>query len=204
MSQFNQYSRQSLAHITYATGIVRALFVGGPQEVMDEAGRPVSTAIFKSRVEGPVMVRRLNLDGDRQADLKAHGGPDKAVYCYPAEHYEAWQSELGRELDYGTFGENLTVTGLLEDTLHVDDVIVVGDAVLQVSQPRFPCYKLGIKMGDQGIVKRFQQSGRSGFYCRVLEEGLIEPGQTMDVVERSMSEPTVVDIVTARNKQDGI
>ena len=204
MSQSHQFHRQSLAHITYATGIIRAIFVGKPQEVLDEAGRPVSTAIFKSRIEGPVMVRQLNLDGDGQADLKAHGGVDKAVYCYPAEHYEAWQSELGRELEYGTFGENLTVTGLLEDTLRIDDIIVVGDAVLQVSQPRFPCYKLGIKMGDQGIVKRFQQSGRSGFYCRVLEEGVIDAGQTMDVVERNASLPTVVSVVTERNKQDGI
>ena len=150
------------------------------------------------------MVRRLNLDGDRQADLSVHGGPDKAVYCYPAEHYEAWQSELGRELDYGTFGENLTVSGLLEDNLHIDDVLTVGDAVLQVSQPRFPCFKLGIKLGDPLMVRRFQESGRSGFYCRVLEEGLIEAGQTIEVIERGVSKPTVVRVVTDKNRQDGV
>ncbi len=204
MSQFDQFNRFSFARLTYATGLLRAVFVGQPQEVKDDNGKPVSTAIFKSRVEGPVMVRRLNLDGDRQADLTVHGGEDKAVYCYPAEHYEAWQGELGRELAYGAFGENLTVTGLLEDTLRINDVLEVGDAVLQVSEPRFPCFKLGIKMGDQTMVRRFQQSGRSGFYCRVLQEGLIEAGQTMDVVERDMSQPTVVEVVAAKNKAEGV
>jgi MOSC domain-containing protein YiiM len=150
------------------------------------------------------MVRELNLDGDAQADLMAHGGPDKAVYCYPAEHYEAWQGELGRELSFGMFGENLTVSGLLEDTLRIGDILTVGDAVLQVSQPRFPCYKLGIKMQDPQIIQRFQQSGRSGFYCRVLEEGMIDTGVSMDVVERDMSQPTVVEVVSARNRAEGI
>ncbi len=203
MSQFNPMSRDSMDRIAYATGLLHALFVGEPRDV-DDNGTTVSTAIFKERIEGPVMVRRLNIDGDRQADLRVHGGVDKAVYCYPAEHYPAWQSELGRELGYGTFGENLTVTGLLEDSLHIDDVIVIGDAVLQVSQPRYPCFKLGIKMNDPLFLRRFQKSGRSGFYCRVLEEGLIEPGQTMDVIERDMSQPTVVAVVNKRNKEAGV
>jgi MOSC domain-containing protein YiiM len=203
LSQFDRFSAESIAHITYATGRLLAVFVGEPQEITD-GGKTVSTAIFKSRVSGPVMVRRLNLDGDRQADLSVHGGVDKAVYCYPSEHYEAWSSELGRELDYGTFGENLTVSGLLEDSLHVDDVLVVGNAVLQVSQPRFPCFKLGIKLNDPQMVRRFQRSGRSGFYCRVLEEGTIEAGQTIEVTERDGSQPTVVSVVSAVNKRDGI
>jgi MOSC domain-containing protein YiiM len=203
LSQFDRFSAESIAHITYATGRLLAVFVGEPQEITD-GGKTVSTAIFKSRVSGPVMVRRLNLDGDRQADLSVHGGVDKAVYCYPSEHYEAWSSELGRELDYGTFGENLTVSGLLEDSLHVDDVLVVGSAVLQVSQPRFPCFKLGIKLNDPQMVRRFQKSGRSGFYCRVLEEGTIEAGQTIEVTERDGSQPTVVSVVSAVNKRDGI
>jgi MOSC domain-containing protein YiiM len=203
LSQFDRFSAESLAHITYATGRLLAVFVGEPQEITD-GGKTVSTAIFKSRVSGPVMVRRLNLDGDRQADLSVHGGVDKAVYCYPSEHYEAWSSELRRELDYGTFGENLTVSGLLEDSLHVDDVLVVGNAVLQVSQPRFPCFKLGIKLNDPQMVRRFQRSGRSGFYCRVLEEGTIEAGQTIEVTERDGSQPTVVSVVSAVNKRDGI
>jgi MOSC domain-containing protein YiiM len=204
MSQFDQFNRFSAFRITYATGLLRAIYVGEPQEVKDDRGEPVSTGIFKSRIEGPVMIRRLNLDGDRQADLKVHGGVDKAVYCYPAEHYEAWQSELGRELAYGSFGENLSVTGLLEDTLHVDDVLSVGDAVLQVSQPRFPCFKLGIKLGDPLMVQRFQKSGRSGFYCRVIQEGSIEAGQTVDVIERNTSKPTIANVVADTNRKEGI
>lgn len=160
----------------------------------------VLTGIYKLPIDGPVMVRRLNIDGDAQGDLKVHGGVDKAVYCYPTEHYPAWTQELNRELPNGTFGENLTVSGLLERDLHVGDVLSLGAAVLQVSQPRFPCYKLGIKIGDQGFVKRFQLSGRSGFYCRVLNEGLIEPGQPISVLERDRSQPTIAAIVASRNK----
>jgi MOSC domain-containing protein YiiM len=163
---------------------------------MDEE---VRTAIYKLPVQGPVMVRSLNIDGDQQGDLTVHGGVDKAVYCYPSEHYPAWQEELDRELPYGTFGENLTVSGLLEPDIHLDDVLEVGDALLQVSQPRFPCYKLGIKIGDQRFVKRFQESGRSGFYCRVLQEGLIEAGQPIRVIERDGSQPTIADVFTTRN-----
>lgn len=162
--------------------------------------KEVRTGIFKLPVSGPVMVRRLNIDGDEQGDLTVHGGVDKAVYCYASEHYPAWQDELGRELPHGTFGENLTVAGLLEDELHLEDVLELGDAVLQVSQPRYPCYKLGIKIGDQRFVQRFQKSGRSGFYCRVLQEGMIEPGQTISLTQRDESQPTIADIVAARNK----
>jgi MOSC domain-containing protein YiiM len=160
--------------------------------------REVRTAIFKLPVSGPVRVRRLNIDGDEQGDLSVHGGIDKAVYCYASEHYPAWQQELGVELPNGTFGENLTVSGLLEPDLHIGDTLQVGDAVLQVSQPRFPCYKLGIKLGDQRLVKRFQDSGRSGFYCRVLQEGLIEPGQPITLLDRDPSHPTIAEIFAAR------
>jgi MOSC domain-containing protein YiiM len=163
-------------------------------------GQEVRTGIYKLPVEGPVMVRRLNIDGDEQGDLTVHGGVDKAVYCYPAEHYAPWSQELDRELPHGTFGENLTVSGLLEPDLHAGDVLSLGDAVLQVSQPRFPCYKLGIKIGDQRFVQRFQLSGRSGFYCRVLQEGLIAPGQPITLLERDESQPTIADIVASHNK----
>jgi MOSC domain-containing protein YiiM len=159
----------------------------------------VRTGIFKQPVLQPVMVRRLNIDGDQQGDLSVHGGVDKAVYCYASEHYPAWQQELGRELPHGTFGENLTVSGLLEPDLHIGDVLEVGGAVLQVSEPRFPCFKLGIKIGDQRFVKRFQESGRSGFYCRVLQEGMIEPGQTIRLTDRDESQPTIADVVAQRN-----
>jgi MOSC domain-containing protein YiiM len=163
--------------------------------------KEVRTGIFKLPVLEPVMVRRLNVDGDEQGDLTVHGGVDKAVYCYASEHYPAWQEELKRELPHGTFGENLTVSGLLETDLHIGDVLEVGEAVLEVSQPRYPCFKLGIKMGDQRFVKRFQESGRSGFYCRVLQEGMIEPGQPIRLRERDESQPTIADVVAARNKE---
>jgi len=167
--------------------------------IVRHMGKDVPTGIFKLPVTGPVMVRKLNIDGDEQGDLKVHGGVDKAVYCYAAEHYPAWREELARDLPYGTFGENLTVTGLLEDEIHVGDVLEVGDAVLEVSDPRQPCYKLGIKMGDQGIIKQFEESGRSGFYCRVLQEGMIEPGQPITLRDRDESQPTIADLVAGRN-----
>jgi MOSC domain-containing protein YiiM len=162
-------------------------------------GQEVRTGIFKLAVPGPVMVRRLNIDGDEQGDPTVHGGVDKAVYCYASEHYPAWQEELHQDLPHGTFGENLTVSGLLEDALHAGDVLEVGEAVLQVVQPRFPCFKLGIKMGDQRFVKRFQESGRSGFYCRVLQEGMIAPGQPITLKQRDETQPTIADMVAAHN-----
>jgi MOSC domain-containing protein YiiM len=186
------------------SGQLIAIFAGMPKAVAIEDRGDVLTAIYKAPVTGAVMVRTLNIDGDAQGDLTNHGGVDKAVYCYPAEHYDVWSAELKRPLDRGTFGENLTVSGFLEDELHIDDVIEVGDAILQVSQPRYPCYKLGHKMGDQRFIKRFQQSERSGFYCRVLKEGLIEAGDVMRVTERDESGPTVADVVRARNKRDSM
>jgi MOSC domain-containing protein YiiM len=185
------------------SGQLLAVFAGKPQTISID-GRETSTAIYKSPVTGPVMVRTLNIDGDQQGDLTVHGGVDKAVYCYPVEHYDTWSAELKRALDRGTFGENLTVSGFLEDTMHIDDVIELGSATLQVSQPRYPCYKLGHKMGDQRFIKRFQQSERSGFYCRVLQEGMIEAGDTMRVVVRDESLPTIANIVRTRNKRDAV
>jgi MOSC domain-containing protein YiiM len=157
----------------------------------------VLSAIDKQPVTGPVMVRRLNLDGDAQADLKVHGGPDKAVYCYPSEHYAAWSEALGRSLAFGFFGENLTVSGLREDALHIGDRLSIGDVVLQVTQPRLPCFKLGLKFGDQRFVGRFLQSRRSGFYCRVLREGMIEPGQSIAIVARAESNLTIAQAIAA-------
>jgi MOSC domain-containing protein YiiM len=160
----------------------------------------VLSAIYKQPVTGPAMVRRLNLDGDQQADLKVHGGPDKAVYCYPSEHYAAWSGELGRRLDFGSFGENLTLAGLRETGLHIGDVLSVGEAVLQVSQPRLPCFKLGIKFGDQRFVARFLQRRRCGFYCRVLQEGMIEANQSIEIVERAESHLTIAQSFVAALK----
>lgn len=158
-------------------------------------GKLIETGIFKVPVAGPVMVRRLNIDGDAQADLRVHGGVDKAVYVYPAEHYESWRAELRRDLPYGQFGENLTVSGLIEDAVHFADVLAVGGALLQVTQPRSPCFKLGIKMGDQHFVRRFRERRRTGFYCRVIQEGLIEAGQRIEVVSRVDGQPAIADVL---------
>jgi MOSC domain-containing protein YiiM len=149
-------------------------------------GRAVSTSIFKEPVSGRVLVRRLSLEGDWQADLRSHGGLNKAVYAYPLEHYAWWSRELGRDdLRPGQFGENLTVEGLTEGAARLGDVLRVGGALLQVTQPRYPCFKLGIKMGDPRFPRRFLASGRTGFYLRVLEEGEVAAGDTVELAEQS-------------------
>jgi len=158
-------------------------------------GKAVRTGIYKAPVSGPVMVRQLSVDGDAQADLKVHGGIDKAVYVYAAENYDLWRAELERELPYGHFGENMTVTGLLEGEVHGGDVLEVGGAVLQVTTPRLPCFKLGIKMSNQRFLRRFLESGRSGFYCRVLQEGQIEASQEIRLLSREEDQPAIADIV---------
>src|SRR5919109_1030211 len=142
-----------------------------PKEI-DFDRQKVTTGIFKEPVEGRVMMRTLNLDGDRQADLSVHGGPEKAVYVYPSEHYEFWKRELpDMELPWGMFGENLTTTGLFETEVNIGDRFRVGAAEVMVTQPRMPCYKLGIRFGRVDIIKRFLISERSGFYLSVLKEG---------------------------------
>src|ERR1700758_1386632 len=145
--------------------------VGLPREVVWH-GIKVTTGIFKQPVEGRIPLRRLNLDGDRQADLTVHGGEHKAVYCYPIAHYEYWKRELpDRELPLGVFGENFTADVPLEDAVHIGDRFAVGSAEVVVTQPRLPCYKLGIKFGADDMVKRFLASGRTGFYVAVTREG---------------------------------
>ena len=159
-------------------------------------GEPVSTGIFKEPVAGPVRLRRLNLDGDRQADLSVHGGLTKAVYAYPLEHYGFWKQELpGMDLPYGMFGENLTVTGLLENEVNVGDRLRVGDAELMVTEPRLPCYKLGIKFGRADIIKRFLQSRRTGFYFSVLKEGFVAAGNEIEVLDRDPARISISEIV---------
>jgi len=168
--------------------------VGLPREVIWK-GRKVTTGIFKEPVEGRVIVRRLNLDGDQQADLSVHGGLDKAVYGYPAEHYEYWRSELpGMELPWGMFGENLTTEGLLEKDVNIGDRFRIGSSVLMVTQPRMPCYKLQVKFGRDDIVKRFLRSGRPGFYFSVLEEGEVRTGDEIELISRDENNVTIADI----------
>ena len=158
-------------------------------------GEPVSTGIFKEPVEGRVMLRTLNLDGDRQADLTVHGGPFKAVYAYPSEHYEFWRAELpGMALPYGMFGENFTTEGLDEESVRIGDRFRIGEAEVTVTQPRMPCHKLGIKFGRADILKRFLRSGRTGFYFSVSREGEVGAGDAFEQLSRDEHNVTVADI----------
>src|SRR5213082_1947525 len=148
-------------------------------------GRSVTTGIFKQPVQGRVALRKLNLDGDRQADLSVHGGEHKAVYCYPFAHYDYWKAELpGRELPMGSFGENFTADGFLEDSVHLGDRFSVGSAEVAVTQPRLPCYKLGIRFESDDMVKQFLASGRTGFYVMVVREGQVGAGDQMKLLAR--------------------
>lgn len=168
--------------------------VSAPKDIEYE-GTKVRTGIFKDPVAGRVMLRELNLDGDGQADLMAHGGTFKAVYAYAFEHYATWQSELERDdFSYGQFGENLTVTGMLETEVFIGNTYRIGSALLQVTQPRVPCYKLGIKMRDPKIVKKFMQAQRTGFYLRVLEEGEIGAGDVIELVDTDPLAMTVQQV----------
>jgi MOSC domain-containing protein YiiM len=165
------------------TGIVEAVNVGEPRAVPVNGGT-VWTAIWKSPVQGRVPLRGVNLRGDDQADRSVHGGPDKAVYAYAAEETELWEGELGMTLGPGAFGENLTVRGLPVSTAVIGERWSVGSAVLEVSQPRLPCFKLGLRMGDPGFVKRFALAGRPGAYFRVISEGDIGAGDEITVLSR--------------------
>jgi MOSC domain-containing protein YiiM len=157
--------------------------------------REVTTGIFKSPVSGPVMMRRLNLDGDRQADLQNHGGRNKAVYAYPSEHYEFWRGELpGMEFPWGIFGENLTTEGLKEEDACIGDHFRIGQAVVVVRQPRIPCYKLGLRFGRDDMPKRFLASGRSGIYFSVQEEGLVTAGDAIERVHRDEHGISVAEV----------
>ncbi|MBI4466759.1 MAG: MOSC domain-containing protein, partial [Acidobacteria bacterium] len=168
--------------------------VGRPREV-DFQGRRVSTGIFKQSVSGRVRVRRLNLDGDAQADLSVHGGPDKAVYAYPVEHYDYWRRELaGRDLPWGMFGENFTTQGLREDDVRIGDRFRIGSAGLVVTQPRLPCYKLGLKFDSPEMPKRFLASRRTGFYLAVAQEGEAGAGDAIELLERNANSISVADV----------
>jgi len=159
----------------------------------------VTTAIFKEPVGGRVALRKLNLDGDRQADLTVHGGEHKAVYCYALAHHDYWKKELpGRELPMGMFGENFTIDdggeGLLEESVHLGDRFSIGTAEVAVTQPRLPCYKLGVRFESDDMVKRFLASGRTGFYVAVLREGEVGAGDEMKVIAREANAIAVSEI----------
>ena len=157
-------------------------------------GVTVQTGIFKRPVDGPVIINKLGLAGDGQADLTVHGGEEKAVYAYPAEHYEYWRRELGEAQSWGKFGENLTTAGLLEASLSIGDRLKVGSAVVDVTQPRLPCYKLALRFGREDMIKRFLMSGRSGLYLSVVEPGEVSVGSKVEILSRNHNGVTVVDI----------
>jgi MOSC domain-containing protein YiiM len=175
--------------------------VGLPQTVTWK-GRMVTSGIFKVPVDGRVHMRRLNLEGDGQADLSVHGGADKAVYVYPSEHYTYWRGEFpGMELPWGMFGENFTVAGVIEETIYIGDQFRIGSGVVMVTQPRVPCYKLAAKFEREDIIKRFLASGRSGFYCKVVQEGEVGAGDAIESVGRDNNAITVADIARLYNGQ---
>ncbi len=158
-------------------------------------GTTINTGIFKQSIAGPVALRTLNLDGDRQADLSVHGGPFKAVYGYPSEHYPFWRRELpGMELPLGMFGENFTTESLSESELHIGDRLQVGSAILMVRQTRTPCYKLAAKFQRDNILDRFLESGRSGFYFSVEQEGTVVAGDSFEFVSRERQGLTIEEM----------
>jgi len=170
---------------------VLSVNVSKPQ-VVEIDGKMVSTGIFKRPVDGSIMLRELDFDGDEQADLRAHGGPHRAAYVYPSEHYGYWQTELGRDdFTFGLFGENLTLEGLTEDNAHIGDEFKIGAATVVVTQPRVPCFKLAHVIGLPEFPKQFLGSGRTGFYLRVVEEGAVSAG---DTVELMSSDPEAMSV----------
>ena len=175
---------------------VLTVSVGTPQIVEVGPEQYVTTSIFKKPVEGRVAVSELNLAGDAQADLTVHGGPNKAVYAYPFEHYEFWQNEFP-EMTFGDaqFGENLTTEGLLETEVCIGDKLRIGTADFVVTQPRMPCYKLGIKFGRSDILRRFLKSRRSGIYLAVQKTGELGAGDTIEYISRDNNKVSVTDIV---------
>jgi len=171
-----------------------SLNVGLPR-IVEWNGNPVATGIFKEPVPGSVRLHTLNLDGDRQADLSVHGGVSKAVYAYPAEHYEFWKRELpNMKLPYGMFGENFTTEGLSEDSVNVGDRFRIGNAEVMATEPRLPCYKLGIKFGRADIIRKFLQSRRTGFYFAVLQEGAVKAGDEIELISRDANNIPISDI----------
>ncbi|HEX3999838.1 MAG TPA: MOSC domain-containing protein [Pirellulales bacterium] len=169
--------------------------VGQPR-VVDWKGKEYTTGIFKYPVDGPIVLRKLNLEGDKQVDLSVHGGPDRPVYVYPAEHYDFWKTALNQPvlLPWGSFGENFTSSGILEDDIHIGDHIRFGSVVLMPTQPRMPCVKLGIRFNDAAMVKRFMETERCGFYMAVVKEGEVTAGDKIEIVSRAENSMSIIEL----------
>jgi MOSC domain-containing protein YiiM len=181
---------------------VLSVNVGFPRKVLFN-GQTVTTAIFKVPITGPVILRKLNIDGDKQADLTVHGGLDKAVYSYPEEHYDYWRKQFpDMDLVWGMFGENFTTEGLMEDAVNIGDQLQIGSAKLVATQPRMPCYKLGVRFGHMEIIRMFMASNRPGIYFRVLKEGKVQRGDKIEVVKRDENNVKVTDIVSLYINRD--
>lgn len=183
---------------------ILAVSVGQPVTI-EHMGKEVPTAIFKSQVKGPVVVRATGVEGDQQANLEAHGGPDKTVHAFPFENYPFYQSRYGEEeYPHGFFGENFTTIGLTEDQLHIGDRLRVGQALFEVTMPRMPCFKFGIKLGNSTALKDCISSGRTGYYLRVLKEGLVAAGDDIILENLDTDAPTVHEVHDLRfhAKQD--
>lgn len=171
-----------------------SLNVGRPRLAVYK-GVTINTGIFKKPVSGRVVLRTLNLEGDQQADLSVHGGPYKAVYAYPSEHYEYWRQELpNMDLPWGMFSENFTTEGLMEDELHVGDRYLIGSSTVMVRQPRMPCYKLAAKFQRDDMIERFLLSGRSGFYFSVEQEGEVGEGDSFELIYRAHDGITIAEV----------
>ncbi|WP_136607215.1 MOSC domain-containing protein [Paenibacillus dokdonensis] len=170
----------------------------GKPITVEYLGKPLTTGIYKHPVQGEVFVGRTQMDGDGQADLKHHGGADKAVCVYPYEHYAYWENQLDKQLDYSAFGENLTVTGLLETEVCIGDIFEIGEVVVQVSQPRFPCFKISSKHAVKDFPARVLDTGYSGFYLRILQEGRLS---NESVIVKRISDPMQVTVASVLKQQ---
>ena len=180
---------------------VLSVNVGLPR-LVEYNGEPVATGIFKEPVSGRVKVGKINLEGDRQADLRVHGGYYKAVYAYPSEHYDFWRAELPEmELPFAVFGENLTTSGILETDVIPGDRLRIGTANFIVTIPRYPCFKLGIRFGRKDILRRFARSGRSGFYLAIEKTGELESGDAIEFLSRETNQPNISEIFRERMGQ---
>lgn len=191
-------------HIETTAVKIVSLNVARPRLVVYK-GETISTGIFKQPVSAPVQLRTLNLDGDRQADLSVHGGPNKAVYAYPSEHYPFWRKELpDMDLPWGMFGENFTTEGMAEEDLHIGDRLQIGSAVIMVRQTRTPCYKLAARFQRDDMLERFLASGRSGVYFSVEQEGTVEAGNSFELLSRAEDALTIDEMnrLIAKDRYD--
>ncbi|TCP29820.1 MOSC domain-containing protein YiiM [Scopulibacillus darangshiensis] len=182
---------------------VLAISVGKPQQVSFQR-TSVETAIYKTNVIRPVYLSKTNLDGDVQADQKNHGGPDKALCAHCFKRYPYWEERLGKTLDLGTFGENLTIDNLIEEEAYIGDTFQFGEAIIQISQPRRPCFKLGVKMAEPTLAAQFQETGYTGFYFRVLKTGIVNLDNPLQFISRPEFTMSISELnrITYSNPKD--